>query len=103
MKRLSVLISQAVEEAIGALEVPQAVRDGIEWEIMPIGLWGPAGTAVAWLVGIGVKVPATGDWEFPFGQLGDPHDRDEIRTLVRVIYAKAQADADESQKKRSLR
>lgn len=100
MNRLSVLVSKMVEEAVSELEVPQAVRDGIEWEVMPVAVRMAAGiTVVTWLIGIGVKIPGTGDWEFPFGQLSDPHSGDEIRLLVRAMYARAQAEADEGQKR----
>lgn len=101
MIRLLDYIAEAVREAIDGLDVLKAVKDGLQWEAVPIltkiqTVEGP-GLGVGWFLGVGVRVPATGDWEFPFLPLGDAHDKEEIRTSVMRLYATAQASADAEQ------
>ncbi|MCW2930050.1 MAG: hypothetical protein JWM19_1012 [Actinomycetia bacterium] len=100
MKRLSDHIAALVTAEINALEIPGALKDQLEWEILPIALSAPGGgLGVTWLIGIGVPVPGTGDWEFPFRVLSDPHGKSEVRELVKSMYAVAQAAADTAQLK----
>lgn len=96
MKRVSHALGELVTAAIDDLKVARAVKDGIEWEVIP---YVNQDGSISWLVGIGVKVPATGDWHIPFGVVGDPHDKPLVEATVTALYNSAQGLADEDQRK----
>lgn len=94
MRRLSDIVAGAVTGAISALEIPQADREAVEWEVTPA--ISPLEGSIGWFVGVGLPVPVTGDSVMPFAPVSDPHDAAEIGRLVRALYQAAAAQAAEA-------
>jgi hypothetical protein len=96
LRRLSDIVAEYVRQGIEALG-DEGQRDDLEWEVLP---GADAQGGIAWLVGIGLPVPGTQDYQMPFAPVPDPHNADDIARLVRVLYGLVSggdiADAAES-------
>ena len=99
--RLTDLVVRHIEAVIEELDIPQAVKDQVEYEVINFltptqsGLAGPPSLAVAWMAGVGLPTQS-GDHLMPFAPLEDPHDQAEIRRLVQGLFAQAQHEVAEA-------
>lgn len=97
--RLTDLVVRHIEAAIEDLNIPQAVKDQLEYEVVNFlttsqpGLitGGPPQFTVGWLVGLGLPTKS-GDWVMPFLPLEDPHDQHEIGRLVVTLLGIVQSE-----------
>jgi hypothetical protein len=98
-RRISDVVEERVKTAIEALDVLQAVKDSIEWDISPALI--PAGRgemALAYMVAISVRVPGSveEDYVLQMKPLLDPHaPQADVTALVAELHGLCQAAADE--------
>lgn len=99
MKRLTEIVLGHIEAAIEGLEIPDAVKDQLEFDVINFlttsqpGLitGGPPQLSVGWMIGLGLPTRA-GDWVMPFLPLEDPHDQHEIGRLVVTLLGTVQSE-----------
>lgn len=99
MKRLTEIVLGHIEDAIEGLEIPQAVKDQLEFDVINFlttsqpGLiaGGPPQLSVGWMIGLGLPTKS-GDWVMPFLPLEDPHDQHEIGRLVVTLLGTVQSE-----------
>lgn len=97
--RLTDIVARYIESAIEVLDLPQAVKDQVEYEILTYltpaqsGLitGGPPSLTVGWMIGIGLPTKA-GDHLMPFLPLDDPHSMHEIHTVVESLLGQVQQE-----------
>lgn len=93
--RLTDMAVERVLAALGGLQVPQVVKDQIEWEVMPsMGRDG----SLAYVPMIGLPVPNTADdFEMAIGAPGlDPHaPQAEWDRAVRLLVEQVQVQSAE--------
>jgi hypothetical protein len=101
MKRLADRVAEVVTGTLEDLEIPGLVRDSIEWEVAPFMKMDPStrGPVMAYMIGVGLPVPATGDSVMPFLPLDDAHDNDEIRRITQALFTGAQEETAKLQQK----
>lgn len=97
-RRISSAVEKCIEAAINGLEVPQAVKDSIEWDIAPALI--PAGRemALAYMVAVSIPVPGSveEDYVLQMKPLRDPHaDQAIVTALVEELYGLCEKAADE--------
>lgn len=99
-KRLSDEVAAQVVAGIEVLEVPQAVKDSILWDVTPA--LAPAGRgefSLVFMVAITLPIPDTeDDYALEAAPLMEvPAPQDAVTTHVKILYSRAQAKADEIQ------
>jgi hypothetical protein len=100
MYRISEGVTTRVLAAIEGLEVLQAIRDTIGWEVSPFLLMKPGGPILAYMIALGLPVPgaasaADQDHVLYMHPLEDPHaPQEDVDQVVRELYRQAQEEAD---------
>jgi hypothetical protein len=97
-RRISDAIENCINRAIEALEIPQAVKESIEWEVSPALI--PVGRemSLAYMVAISIPVPGSveEDYVLQMKPLRDPHaDQGVVTALVEELYGLCEQAADE--------
>lgn len=97
-RRIEDAVAVCIEAAIDSLEIPQAARDLIEWDIAPALI--PAGRemSLAYMVAISIPVPGSveEDYVLQMKPLRDPHaDQGVVTALVTELYGLCEQAADE--------
>lgn len=96
-RRISDAIESCINRAVEALEIPQAVKESIEWEIAPALI--PAGRemALAYMVAVSLPVPGSVEEDYVLNMkpLRDPHaDQAAVTALVTDLYVLCEQQAD---------
>jgi hypothetical protein len=101
-RRISDAIENCVNRAVEALEIPQAVKESIEWEIapalIPTGSLGAREMKLAYMVAISIPVSGSADEDYALQMkpLRDPYAGQAVVTaLVTELYGLCQQAADE--------
>jgi hypothetical protein len=94
--RISDSIIPRVEEAISGLEVLQAVRDAIGYEVTPALIARQGGLVLSYMIAVSLPVPGPEGHHVLYMQpLEDPHAPQEVVSqVIRELYRQAQAEAD---------
>ncbi len=97
--RISDLLISRVTAAIEALPVLSVIRQAIDWEIAPALMPGQGGLVLAYMVAVSLPVGSlNGDKVLYMAPLDDPDaSQEKVSALVRSLYDKCQAEADERQ------
>ena len=103
--RMSDMVARYVEAAIQGLDVPEAVKRQVEYEVMPMLAlrqpktpFSPPEQELTFLIGIGLPT-MTGDHHIQLHPLDDPHDQAEVQALVGQLFTLAQKMVEESDSK----
>lgn len=96
-RRISDAIETMIKDAVGGLEIPQAEKDSIEWEIAPALI--PAGRemALAYMVAVSIPVPGSVEEDYVLNMkpLRDPHaDQAAVSALVTELHGLCAQQAD---------
>jgi hypothetical protein len=95
--RVSDGIIVMIRTAIDGLDILRAIKDRIEWEVIPTLKHDSGGYAnLVFMVGIGLPVPGTTDRIMPF-YLVEDDTPEQITRVVRMLYASVQEDLDKLQ------
>jgi hypothetical protein len=97
-RRISSAVEKCIEAAIDGLEIPQAVKDLIEWDIAPALIPDGREMALAYMVAISIPVPGSveEDYVLQMKPLRDPHaDQGVVTSLVEELYGLCERAADE--------
>jgi hypothetical protein len=97
-RRISDAIESCINRAVEALEIPQAVKESIEWEISPALIPTGREMALAYMVAISIPVPGSveEDYVLQMKPLRDPHaDQAAVTALVEELYGLCEKAADE--------
>jgi len=100
MGRLSDAVGPKIISAIDVLDVPQVVKDSIEWELVPalIPSGAPGEFGFTYMLALSLPVPGASDYVMHVAQLEDPHvSQPEFTKAVRALYASVQREADDRQ------
>lgn len=108
MYRISDGVTDRVLAAIDRLEVLQAIKDDIGYEVSPALLARQNGMILAFMIAIGLPVPgapsaADQDHVLYMHPLEDPHaSQEEVDRIVRELYRQAQEEADAIRARRAV-
>lgn len=97
-RRISDAIESCINRAVEALEIPQAVKESIEWEISPALIPTGRELSLAYMVAICLPVPGSveDDYVLQMKPLRDPHaDQAAVTALVADLYGLCEKAADE--------
>jgi hypothetical protein len=94
--RISDSIVPRIEEAISGLEVLQAVRDAIGWEVTPALLARGNSLILSYMLAVSLPVPGPeGDHVLYMRPLEDPYAPQEaVSQVIRELYRQCQEEAD---------
>lgn len=97
-RRISDAIESCINRAVEALEIPQEVKESIEWDISPALI--PTGREMALAYMVAISIPVLGsiedDYVLHMKPLRDPHaDQAAVTALVSELYALCEQAADE--------
>ena len=97
-RRIADAVAARVVAAIDGLDISQADRNAVEWEIAPALI--PVGRemALAYMVAVSIPVPGSAeeDYVLRMKPLKDPHaGQDAVAALVSELYALCQEAADQ--------
>jgi hypothetical protein len=97
-RRIEAAVAACIEAAIDGLEIPQAARDLIEWDIAPALVPDGRELSLAYMVAISIPVPGSveEDYVLQMRPLRDPHaDQGVVTALVEELYGLCEKAADE--------
>ena len=97
-RRISSAVEKCVEAAIDSLEIPQAVKDSIEWDIAPALIPSGRELSLAYMVAVSIPVPGSveEDYVLHMKPQTDPHaDQAAVTALVSELYGLCEQAADE--------
>lgn len=95
-RRTSDRLALRITDAIAALQIPQAIKDQIEWDVFP-ALVNRGGPVLAFMVAISLPVPGSVDDDhiLYMAPLDDPNARQaDVNTLIAGLYEKTQEEVD---------